>query len=154
MLPVLYQATVTDDELDAMGHMNIRYYVGHFDSAAWRMFEQFGLSVAYYQAHTVGMFALEQHIRYVREVRVGEAISVRFRLVGLNAKRSYFMMFMVNETHQDVAATFESLGSFADLTTRRTAPFPPDIHARMSAIYEQHAALPWVAPLCGSIVIG
>ncbi len=153
MLPIIYRSFVVEEQLDAMGHMNIRYYVGNFDSAAWIMFEQFGLSVGYYQQHTVGMFALEQHLRYVHEVRVGEEISVRFRLVGLNAKRSYFMMLMVNETKQELAATFESLGSFADLTTRRTAPFPHDIYTRMEAMYQQHEALPWAAPLCGSIAV-
>jgi acyl-CoA thioester hydrolase len=153
MLPIIYRSTVVEEQLDAMGHMNIRYYVGNFDSAAWIMFESFGMSVDYYKQNDVGMFALEQHLRYVREARLGEEISIRFRLVGLNAKRSYFMMFMVNETRQELAATFESLGSFADLRLRRTAPFPADIHARMLALYEQHQALPWAAPLCGSIVL-
>lgn len=153
MLPIIYRSTVLEEQLDAMGHMNIRHYVANFDSAAWIMFETFGLSVEYYQQHNVGMFALEQHLRYVREARLGQEISVRFRLVGLNAKRSYFMMFMMNETRQELAATFESLGSFADLSVRRTAPFPPEIHARMQALYEQHQALPWPPPLCGSIAL-
>lgn len=151
LLPMLYRATVTFDQLDTMGHMNVRYYAGHFDSAAWLMFEEMGLSIAYYQANNVGMFALEQHLRYVREVRLGEEIGVYFRLVDMNAKRSYFMMFMVNETTQTLAATFESLGSFADLSVRRTAPFPAEIYSGMRALYDHHQALPWVAPLCGSI---
>jgi acyl-CoA thioester hydrolase len=152
-LPIVFRGQVEEHHLDAMGHMNIRHYVGMFDSGAWDMFASFGLTLEFYKQHTVGMFALEQHLRYVREVRLGEKVAIAFRVVGLSTKRSYFIMFMINETRQELSATFESVGSFADLTQRRTAPFPPEIFANIDALWQKHHALNWQAPLCGSISV-
>lgn len=57
-LPYLHTETVLEAHLDAMGHMNIRHYLGFFDNAGWKLFaETFGMSIAYYQTHQVGMFA-------------------------------------------------------------------------------------------------
>lgn len=154
MLTVVYQATVSDEHLDAMGHMNIRHYLAMFDSAAWVFFESLGLGLAYYKQNTVGMFALEQHLRYVREVHAGESIHIGFRLVAMHPKRLHFMGFMVNDTQPALAAVFESLGSHADLTTRRTAPFPEWLYAQLVTRWQQDEQLGWAPPLCGSIQIG
>jgi len=40
---------------------------------------------------------------------------------------------MVNETRGTLASLFECVNSFADLTVRRTAPYPEDIAARIGA---------------------
>jgi acyl-CoA thioester hydrolase len=59
------------------------------------------------------------------------------------------MMFMVNQTRGTLASTFECVNSFADLTERRTEPFPTEIAAKIDAMLAQHQALDWVAPACG-----
>jgi acyl-CoA thioester hydrolase len=58
-------------------------------------------------------------------------------------------MFMVNETTGRLAAIFECVNSFADLTLRRTAPYPAEIADRMDPMLAQDAALDWPAPVCG-----
>jgi len=145
----LHTRTITDDLLDAMGHMNIRHYLGIFDDGAWNFFRDMGLSEDYYQTRDAGMFALRQFITYVHEVRVGEQVSIHARLVGLSEKRIHFMVFMVNDTLKNVAATLESLGSHADLKTRSTAPFPDDIRASIQRRLDDHQNLAWQPPLCG-----
>jgi acyl-CoA thioester hydrolase len=61
------------------------------------------------------------------------------------------MMFMVNETRGTLASTFECVNSFADLTARRTTPFPPEIGAKIDVLLTQHQALDWDAPVCGVV---
>jgi acyl-CoA thioester hydrolase len=61
------------------------------------------------------------------------------------------MLFMVNESKGNLAATLETLGSHADIKARRTSPYPPHIAARMDAILAEHQALDWAAPVCGVI---
>lgn len=134
-----------------MGHMNVRYYLGLFDDAAWQQFNMFGMDLAYYESKTGGSFALQQFISYVAEVRVGETVSIYGRLIGRSAKRVHFMLFMVNETTEKLAATLEILGSHADLHKRRTSPFPETIGAKIDELVTAHNQLDWPPPLCGVI---
>lgn len=151
-LPYLHTETVLEAHLDAMGHMNIRHYLGFFDNAGWKLFaDYFGLTLDYYQTHQVGMFALKQFLHYTAEVRLGDVVDIYGRILNRTAKRVHFMMFMVNKEKDVVSAIFESLGSFADLTTRRTAPFRDDIAQKMDAMLRVHQSLDWSPPLCGAL---
>lgn len=151
-LPYLHTETVLEGHLDAMGHMNIRHYLGFFDNAGWKFFsDYFGLTLDYYQTHQVGMFALKQFLHYTAEVRLGDVVDIYGRVISRTAKRVHFMMFMVNKEKDALSAIFESLGSFADLTTRRTAPFRDDIAQKMDAILQVHESLDWLPPLSGAL---
>lgn len=148
-LPLVHQTTITSDHLDAMGHMNIRHYMGIFDDAAWIFFPTFGMDEAYYESTSGGAFALEHHVRYLAEVHAGQTVSVYTRMIGRTAKRFHFMHFMINETAEKLAATLEVVGSHADLKARRTSPLPANIAANIDAILAEHSRLTWDAPVCG-----
>jgi len=150
-LPLFYRATITPDHLDEMGHLNVRWYVAFYDEAAWRLFEAIGFTQDYFKREQGGLFALQQFIRYLAEVRLGEMITVRSRILGRSAKRIHFMHFMVNETRPGLASTMEMLTSHADLTIRRTSPFPPHIETAIEALLTEHQQLDWSAPVCGVI---
>lgn len=151
MLQVHHRATITDDYLDAMGHMNVRWYLALFDTASWDFFARAGMTIDYYRENQAGGFALRHVISYLAEVRAGETVTLHGRMLARNARRIHFMMFMVNDTTDTLAATLEVLGSHADMRTRRTAPYPDDIAARLDTILAQHQALDWDVPLSGAI---
>jgi len=151
-LPYLNTETVKQEHLDAMGHMNIRHYLGFFDNAGWKLFaNSFGLTIDYYQNHQAGMFALKQFLHYTAEVRLGDVVDIYGRVINRTAKRVHFMMFMVNKQADVLSAVFESLGSFADLTTRRTAPFPDEIAQKIDTMLAVHQNLDWQPPLSGAL---
>ncbi len=150
-LPLFWRDTVKESHLDIMGHMNVRHYMALFDEAVWYFFTSFGMDGDYYKAGDGGAFALQHFIRYLAEVHVGEDVSVRARVLGRSEKRIHFMLFLVNETRENLAATMEVLGSHADLATRRTSPFPEAIAARIDEVAEEHRRLDWAAPVCGVI---
>lgn len=150
-LPLYHRAAIPPEYQDAMGHMNIRWYMALFDEAGWRFFESFGMDAVYYRDQHGGGFALKHFIQYLSEVHVGETVAIRGRLLGRSAKRVHFLLFMVNETRGLLAATLEGLGSHADMRVRRTAPYPDHIAARIDALLAEHAALDWDAPVCGVI---
>src|SRR5688572_7003199 len=104
-LTVYNRVTITEEYLDAMGHMNVRWYVGIFDDATWKFFEQLGMTESYTREKRAGMFALRQFIQYLAEIHVGETVAVRSRLIKRSEKRLHFMHFMVNETTNTIAAT-------------------------------------------------
>lgn len=148
-LPVVYRLTVPEHYRDAMGHMNMRWYLAVYDEAGIPLYERFGLTLEYYAAHGAGGFDLEHHLHYLNEVHIGDALAVRARLVGRSAKRLHYLLFMVNETRGKLASIFECVNAYADLTVRRTAPFPPEIAAAIDAVLAAHRALDWDAPVCG-----
>jgi acyl-CoA thioester hydrolase len=148
-LTPIYRLTIPDTYLDENGHMNIRWYLHIFDDAGYPLVDSFGLTPEFHHQHGTGGFDLEHHIHYLKEVHAGDAVVVYPRLIARSAKRIHYMLFMVNETHGTLASTFECINSFADLTVRRTAPYPDEIAAKIDALLVQHSALDWQAPICG-----
>jgi acyl-CoA thioester hydrolase len=58
---------------------------------------------------------------------------------------------MVNETRGVLSSTFECVNAHADLTIRRTAPYPAHIAAQIDALIGEHNRLDWQAPTCGAM---
>jgi acyl-CoA thioester hydrolase len=150
-LPLVYRFTVPQDYRDAFGHMNMRWYLAIYDDAGIPLFEQIGLTPEHYRQHQAGGFDLEHHLHYLNEVHVGDSLAVYARLIGRSAKRLHYLLFMVNETRNVLSSIFECVNSYADLSVRRTAPFPPDIAEQIDAMLAEHIRLDWPPPVCGAM---
>jgi len=148
-LPPIYQLTIPETYRDENGHMNMRWYLAIFDDAGYPFVEQFGLTQTYHQQHRTGGFDLEHHIHYLNEVEPGDHVVIYARLVGRSAKRIHYLLFMVNRTRGKLASIFECVNSFADLSVRKTAPYPPDIAGAIDSLLARDQALDWPAPVCG-----
>ena len=148
-LPLLLRTVIPPEYEDENGHMNMRWYLALFDEAGYPMVAAWGLTPEFHATHHTGGYDLEHHVHYLREVAVGDRIAIYLRVVGRSAKRVHYLMFMVNETHSVLAAIFECVNAFADLTAPRMAPYPPDIATAIDAQLAQHQALGWPAPVCG-----
>lgn len=148
-LPVYNRAAVIPAQIDALGHLSFPFYLELTNTAWWAFNGAIGLGAQEATAVGGGIFALEHYLRFLAEVTVAQTVALRLRLVGLSAKRIHYVMFMVNETAQQIAFLSEGVGAYADLATRRTAPFPSAVVARLAELHARHAALPWTPPLCG-----
>src|SRR5581483_11050384 len=114
-LPVTHTTVIPKEYLDEMGHMNVMWYTHLFGRSTIAVFDRVGLNRAYFEANHAGTFALEQHIRFLAEVRVGQHVTLRTRLLGRSAKRFHFMHFMFNDDRELLAATGEFVGAHIDL---------------------------------------
>jgi acyl-CoA thioesterase FadM len=150
-LPLVYRITIPDEYRDAMGHMNVRWYVALFDEAGIPLFDRLGLTMDYYERNHTGGFDLEHHTHFLNEVHIGDMVAIRARLLGRSAKRLHYVLFMVNETRGVLSATLEVMNSHADLSVRRTSPYPDHITARIDAMLAEHMRLDWDAPVCGAM---
>jgi acyl-CoA thioester hydrolase len=148
-LPIAFQMTVPPDYEDANGHMNIKFYIAIFEQAWYPFLAQFSLPPDFEAQHGTGGFDLEHHLHYLNEVRIGDTVAVYMRLVGRSPKRLHGMAFMLNQTRQQVAATFEFVTVYVDLQTRKTAPYPEPLNGLLNAMLAQHDHLNWPAPTCG-----
>ena len=150
-LPLTYEATIPEDYLDMMGHMNVRWYTHLFSMAMGGVFRMTGLSHEYMQENHSGMFALESHIRYLSEVRVDQKVSVHTLFLNRSPKRIHVIHFLINHDKRDVAATFEMVSTHIDMRIRRTSPFPDELSTLIDNIVAEHTKLDWKPPLCGSM---
>ncbi|MDH5506507.1 MAG: thioesterase family protein [Anaerolineae bacterium] len=150
-LPLTCQKTIPEDYRDIMGHMNVMWYTHLFDQATFAFFETFGMGAEYHTQSGSGSFALEQHTRYLAEVRVGEHIVIHSRALGRSIKRFHFIHFMLKDDGQTLSATTELIGTHIDMSIRRTSPLPAHLAAAFDELLAQHNRLGWPAPVCGAM---
>jgi acyl-CoA thioester hydrolase len=150
-LPVTSEATIPDEYLDSMGHMNVMWYTHLFSMAMRGVFRLIGLSWEDMPQRQSGSFALESHIRYLSEVRVGQRIQVCSRILGRSEKRFHVMHFMVNMDKDDLASTHEMVCAYVDMSRRRMTAIPLEVTRQLDATITDHRQLDWPAPTCGII---
>ena len=148
-LPETFSRTIPEDYLDSMGHMNVMWYTHLFSMGFVGLMKLFGVTDVFDGRHDSGSFALESHIRYLSEVRVGQTIRIHSRMIGRSDKRFHVLHFMTNDDKQDVSATLEIVSSFVSLSQRRTAPVPPQLADPMDRLVAESQAMKWAAPVCG-----
>jgi len=151
MLPIGYRTQITESYLDEYRHMNVMWYTHLFSCALDEVFQRVGLTNEYFEANHAGTFALEGHIRYLNEVRVGQQVTIRTRAIGRSEKRFHFLHFMTNDDTHALAATLEAIGTHVDLNIRRSAPFPAQVADAFDRLLDDHRRLPWAPPICGSM---
>ena len=132
-----------------MGHMNVMWYTHLFSLAMGGLFQLVGLSWEQMKQLQGGTFALESHIRYLSEVHGGQAIEIHSRLLSRSEKRFHALHFMTNSERQDVSATFEVVGAYIDMRSRRMAALPNEVTQRLDTLIAEHGKLEWEAPTCG-----
>ncbi len=150
-LPLVFATQVEARHLDRFGHVNVMWYTHFFDSGTLALFERLGCGPSYYERSGHGMFALEQHTRYRRELREGDQVELRPRLLGMASKRIHFMLFLTTAGQPGLSATSELLGMNIDLASRRSAPFPEAVSRATATMLAEHKLLTWLAPACGGI---
>jgi acyl-CoA thioester hydrolase len=133
--------TVEKDWIDYNGHMNMAYYNVLFDRGADEAFELMGMGPDYAKARQLTTYTAEVHVCYVRELHLGDVVAVSFQLVDHDDKRTHFYQEI---RHSDgwLAATSEVLALHIDMTGPKVAPYPPDIKAKVEAMFAAHEHLP------------
>ena len=86
--------------------------------------ESVGLTSEYFEKNHATTFALEAHVRYFNEVRVGQQVTVRTRVIGRSDKRFHILHFMSNDDAGTLAATMEAIGTHVDFEIRRVVALP------------------------------
>jgi acyl-CoA thioester hydrolase len=152
-LPITHEATIPESYLDLMGHMNVMWYTHLFGRASWGLFQIVGMDESYFRNSHAGSFALAQFFRYRKEVRVGEQVRLRTRVLARSAKQFHLMHFMSKAENDVLAATGEFLAAHMDMTERRSADFPAAIAANIDRLIAEHAQLDWQPSLSGAIQV-
>ena len=125
-----YRGTVYPWHCDHMGHMNVMFYVGKFDEATWHLFAALGLTPEFLRQNNRGMAAVEQTIAYCKELRAGDIVSVRSRVVEIKDKALRFEHEMKKDDTGEVAATTVLTALHLNTAARKACSFPAEVRER------------------------
>jgi acyl-CoA thioester hydrolase len=141
VLPTL-EITVQPEWIDYNGHTNMAYYVVMFDRATDVLFDALGIGQSYRRHTGHSMYALESHITYARETRLGDRLRITARLINADTKRIHFFLRMATAEDDKQVATFEMVVLHVAIANPRAAPFPAAHQKRIDAMLAQHRTLP------------
>jgi acyl-CoA thioester hydrolase len=128
--------------IDYNGHLNMAYYNVMMDRAIDELWLQLGIGPAYKKERHGSTFTAECHVRYLREIHLRDPVQITIYLLGADEKRLHTFEELRHATEGWLSATSENISLHIDMTTRKVAPFPPDIQARIADIVNVHAAVP------------
>src|SRR5262245_29905573 len=134
--------SISPDYIDANGHLNVGYYMLLFDKALDLPWARLGIYSGLILASGHSSFALETHITYQREVRLGDPLDFSLLLLDFDAKRVHYFLTMRHRQERWVAATCEQISTCVDMNTRRSTAWPGDALARITALHDAHRIRP------------
>ncbi len=138
--------------IDYNNHLNMAYYTVLFDRGADEAFGTMGFGPDYVRRTNHTTFTGEFHLRYLREVKLGDRLRSTFYLIDYDAKRFHSFQELYHEDGW-LSATGEGLTLHVDLAGPRVAPMPAPILERVAAMAEAHARLPRPEGLGSQIAI-
>jgi acyl-CoA thioester hydrolase len=128
--------------IDYNGHLNMAYYNVLFDRAVDEAFALVGFGPDYVKRRNCSFFTAEVHVRYLRELNAGDPVRVTVQLLDCDAKRLHFFEQLFHAAEGWVSATSEDIALHVDLESKKTAPFPDYVAARLQEMKASHARLP------------
>ncbi len=152
-LPGGDRVSVPVEYADDNGHLNVRHYLGLFDDAEWVVYDGIDLGADLARRGIGGIFALEQHLTYRREVAVGDEVTVHLRFLGRTDRLIHLVSYLANHTRREVAASMEALAGYVDLSSRRLATLPEPQATALDRLVIDAATLGWEPELSGSITL-
>src|SRR4051794_3536926 len=127
--------------IDYNGHLNMAYYSVMFDRAIDELWLKLGIGPGYLKARQGSTFTAECHVRYLREIHLGDPVQISILLVAADQKRLHTFEELRHATEGWLSATSENMTIHIDMKSRKTAPFPPDIGARIDAVAKAHRTI-------------
>jgi acyl-CoA thioester hydrolase len=125
--------------IDYNGHLNMAYYNVMFDRAIDELWLVLGIGPDYKKSRNLSTFTAECHVRYLREIHLGDPVQIAIYLIAADDKRLHTFEELRHACDGWLSATSENMTMHVDMTKRKTAPFPSDVRATIDAVAKAHA---------------
>jgi len=139
-LPVTVDRQIPQSWTDYNSHMNEAHYLEAGAAATDRFMELIGAD-ADYIATGKSYFTVENHLRYLDELKAGERLTITTQVLQGEGKKMKLFHFLKNGDGT-LAATMETMLLHVDLTTRASCPPEPVVEEKLAAFAGAHANLP------------
>ena len=106
--PAPFLASVMQIEpqwIDYNGHLNMAYYNVMFDRAIDELWLRLGIGPTYMKERHGSTFTAECHVRYLREIHLGDPVQVSILLAGADEKRLHTFEELRHATEGWLSAT-------------------------------------------------
>jgi acyl-CoA thioester hydrolase len=128
--------------IDYNGHLNMAYYNVMFDRAIDELWLVLGIGPSYKKTRNGSTFTAECHVRYLREIHLGDPVQVSVTLIAADDKRLHTFEELRHASEGWLSATSENMTLHIDMGLRKTAPLPSDVRATIDAVAKAHAMVP------------
>lgn len=135
---------------DINGHMNVRYYLGIASEGLDEALEEVGIPTNWADKG-FAIFSAEHHLTYVAELLTGDAVSARVLLVGRSERALHLVIYLLDDTREQVSCVVEEICLHMDMTTRKTSPWPDEVASQIDDRVAEHQALDVKPTLSGSM---
>lgn len=132
---------VKPEWIDYNGHLNMAYYSVLMDEAGDDAYPLLGFGPDYLAQTGCTTYVAEFHICYVRELHEGQKTYCTVQMLDYDEKRFHLFFELFHEDGW-LAATGEGVTLHVDQSGPKVTPFPPDILAKVKAMYEAQKDLP------------
>lgn len=140
------------DWIDYNNHLNMGYYIVLFDRGADEAYAELGFGPDYLSTRGHTTYTAEFHIRYLKELKLGDRVRIAFRIIAFDEKRFHSFQEMYHEEGW-LAATGESMVLHVDMSGPKVAPMPDDILSKIAAMAKLHSRLPAPEGLSAAVKI-
>lgn len=135
---------------DVNGHLNVRHYTGIASEGLDESLVDLGIPQNWpVSGHAC--FSAEHHLTYLAELRTGDRMSARVRLLGRAERAAHALVYLLDDSHRRLSFVMEEILLHIDMATRRTAPWPEDVAAALDARIATDADLPWQPDVSGAL---
>ncbi|MEV6276762.1 acyl-CoA thioesterase [Nocardia sp. NPDC051832] len=125
--------TVRGYELDSLGHVNQAVYLQYAEHARWELLRAAGVGQDKLLATGFAPVVLENNIKYQRELRAGDEVTVSCEFEWTEGK-TFRMHQEIRKIDGTISALVTVTGGVMDLTARKLASDPRE---RFRAISER-----------------
>jgi acyl-CoA thioester hydrolase len=137
---------------DVNGHLNVRHYAGIASEGLDESLVELGIPQNWpVLGHAC--FSAEHHLTYLSELRTGDRMSTRVRVLGRSQRAAHVLVYLLDESRQRLSCVMEEVFLHIDMETRRTAPWPEDVAAALDERAARDATLPWEPDLSGCLAL-
>lgn len=113
-------------DLDANGHVNYAAYIDAAGDLRYRFFTEHEFPPERFEQLGIGPIYTAIHARFLREVRMGETITITCSLSGLSPQGARWKVHHdVLKSNRKKAVSIDLEGAILNLTTRK--PVPPTL---------------------------
>lgn len=137
---------------DVNGHLNVRHYTGIASEGLDESLVPLGIPQNW-PALGHACFSAEHHLTYLAELRTGDRMSCRVRLLGRSERAAHVLVYLLDDTHEQLSYVMEEVFLHIDMGTRRTAPWPDDVAAALDGRIAEDAALPFPVTTSGCLAL-
>lgn len=115
-------------DIDANGHVNYAAYIDAAGDLRYRFFAEHGYPPERFEELGMGPIYTAIHAQFLREVRMGETITITYVLTGLSARGGRWKVHHdILKSNSKKAVSIDLEGMILDLTTRKPVPPTPDL---------------------------